>query len=76
MEMALLVVVVAVLAWFLGFFKPARQVADMATSEITKQSDAHKVKLIRHYANRANTVDVNTVKAAKANKALIDSFTL
>lgn len=72
METVMLVIVVAVLAWWLGFARSARKVAEMATSEIDYLSVSHKGSIVK----RAADIKVTAAQAAKAaeNVALVNSF--
>ena len=72
MEMVALVVVVVVIAWWLGFARSARKVAEMATSEIDYLSVSHKGSIVK----RASEIKVTAAQAAKAaeNVALVNSF--
>ena len=72
MEIVSLVVVVAVIAWWLGFARSARKVAEMATSEIDYLSVSHKGSIVK----RAAEIKVTAAQAAKAaeNVALVNSF--
>lgn len=72
METVMLVIVVAVIAWWLGFARSARKVAEMATSEIDYLSVSHKGSIVK----RASEIKVTAAQAAKAaeNVALVNSF--
>ena len=72
METVMLVIVVAVLAWWLGFARSARKVAEMATSEIDYLAVSHKGSIVK----RAAEIKVTATQAAKAaeNVALVNSF--
>lgn len=72
METVMLVIVVAVIAWWLGFARSARKVAEMATSEIDYLSVSHKGSIVK----RASEIKVTEAQATKAaqNVALVNSF--
>lgn len=72
METAVLVIVVVVIAWWLGFARSARKVAEMATSEIDYLAVSHKGSIVK----RASEIKVTEAQAAKAaqNVALVNSF--
>ena len=72
MEIVMLVIVVVVIAWWLGFARSARKVAEMATSEIDYLSVSHKGSIVK----RAAEIKVTAAQAAKAaeNVALVNSF--
>ena len=72
METVLLVIVVAVIAWWLGFARSARKVAEMATSEIDYLAVSHKGSVVK----RASEIKITTAQAQKAaeNVALVNSF--
>ena len=72
MEIVMLVIVVVVIAWWLGFARSVRKVAEMATSEIDYLSVSHKGSIVK----RAAEIKVTEAQAAKAaqNVALVNSF--
>ena len=72
MEIVMLVIVVVIIAWWLGFARSARKVAEMATSEIDYLSVSHKGSIVK----RAAEIKVTAAQAAKAaeNVALVNSF--
>ena len=72
MEIVMLVVVVAVIAWWLGFARSARKVAEMATSEIDYLAVSHKGSIVK----RAAEIKITVAQAEKAaaNVALVNSF--
>ena len=72
METVVLVIVVVAIAWWLGFARSARKVAEMATSEIDYLSVSHKGSIVK----RAAEIKVSEAQAAKAaqNVALVNSF--
>lgn len=72
METAVLVIVVVVIAWWLGFARSARKVAEMATSEIDYLAVSHKGSIVK----RASEIKVTEAQATKAaqNVALVNSF--
>ena len=72
MEIVMLVIVVVIIAWWLGFARSARKVAEMATSEIDYLSVSHKGSIVK----RASEIKVTASQAEKAaaNVALINSF--
>lgn len=72
MELVMLVIVIVVIAWWLGFMRSARKVAEMATSEIDYLSVSHKGSIVK----RAAEIKVTAAQAAKAaeNVALVNSF--
>lgn len=72
MELVALVVVIAFLAWALGFMRSARQVAMMANREVSKLDAKHKTKTIADF--KAMSISEEDVSIAKANKALLESF--
>ena len=72
MEIVMLVIVVAVIAWWLGFARSARKVAEMATSEIDYLAVSHKGSIVK----RASEIKITASQAQKAaeNVALVNSF--
>lgn len=72
MEIVMLVIVVAVIAWWLGFARSARKVAEMATTEIDYLAVSHKGSIVK----RAAEIKVTAAQAQKAaeNVALVNSF--
>ena len=72
MEIVALVIVVVVIAWWLGFARSARKVAEMATSEIDYLSVSHKGSIVK----RAAEIKITAAQAQKAaeNVALVNSF--
>lgn len=72
MEIVMLVIVVVVIAWWLGFARSARKVAEMATSEIDYLSVSHKGSIVK----RAAEIKITAAQAQKAaeNVALVNSF--
>ena len=72
METVVLVIVVVAIAWWLGFARSARKVAEMATSEIDYLSVSHKGSIVK----RAAEIRVSEAQAVKAaqNVALVNSF--
>lgn len=72
MEIVMLVIVVVVIAWWLGFARSARKVAEMATAEIDYLSVSHKGSVVK----RAAEIKVTAAQAQKAaeNVALVNSF--
>ena len=72
MEMVLMVIVVVLILWWLGFARSARKVAEMATSEIDYLSVSHKGSIVK----RAADIKVTAAQAQKAaeNVALVNSF--
>ena len=72
MEIVALVIVVVVIAWWLGFARSVRKVAEMATSEIDYLSVSHKGSIVK----RASEIKVTAAQAQKAaeNVALVNSF--
>ena len=72
MEIVMLVIVVVIIAWWLGFARSARKVAEMATSEIDYLSVSHKGSIVK----RAAEIKITATQAAKAaeNVALVNSF--
>jgi hypothetical protein len=72
MEIVLLVIVIAFLAWVLGFMNSLRRAARMANREVAKLDDKHKLKVVADY--KAMEINADDVATAKANMALLDSF--
>ena len=74
MEMVFMVIVVAVIAWWLGFARSARKVAAMATSEIDYLSVAHKGSMVK----RASEMKITEAQVAKAagNLAMLGELDL
>jgi hypothetical protein len=72
MELALIIIVVAFLAWVLGFMNSLRRAAQMANREVSKLDDKHKMKTIADY--KAMEIDAEAVAKAKETKALLESF--
>ena len=72
MEIVALVIVVVVIAWWLGFARSVRKVAEMATSEIDYLSVSHKGSIVK----RASEIKITAAQAEKAaaNVALVNSF--
>lgn len=72
MEIVMLVIVIAVIGWWLGFARSARKVAEMATSEIDYLAVSHKGSIVK----RAAEIKVTAAQAQKAaeNVALVNSF--
>ena len=72
MELVALIVVVAVIMWWLGFARSARKVAEMATSEVDYLAVSHKASVVK----RAAEIKISSAQAsqAAANVALVNSF--
>ena len=66
MEMVMLVIVVALIAWWLGFARSARKVAAMATSEIDYLAVAHKGSMVK----RASEMKITETQVSKAAENL------
>ena len=74
MEMVLLVIVLVVVAWFLGFVRSIRKAADMANKEMSYQEVQHEVSLLNRTAELKITAE--NVTKAKANLELLESIKL
>ena len=74
MEMVMLIIVVAVIAWWLGFMRSARKVAAMATDEVDFLRVAHKGSIVK----RASELKVTEAQVGKAagNLALLGELDL
>lgn len=72
MEMVLLVVVIVVAAWFLGFVKSLRTIAETANTEVASYNVIHKNKVAKKLAG----MDINEEDWAKAKEAIAKSKTL
>ena len=64
MEMVLLVVAVVTVAWFLGFVKSLRTIAETANTEVASYNVIHKNKVAKKLA--AMDIDEDTWVKAKA----------
>ena len=74
MEMVFMVIVIAVIAWWLGFMRSARKVAAMATSEVDFLAVAHKGSIVK----RASELKVSEAQVTKAagNLAMLGELEL
>ena len=63
MELAVVIVVITVVAWILGFLKSARTVADMANAAVTNQADKLTRDMIRDRVS-STPLSEEEVKAA------------
>lgn len=69
MEMVLLVVAVVVVAWFLGFVKSLRTIAETANTEVASYNVIHKNKVAKKLA----ALDINEEDWVKAKEAIAKS---
>lgn len=66
MEIVMLVIVIAIIAWWLGFARSARKVANMATTEIDYLAVAHKGSVVK----RASEIKITESQVVKATENL------
>lgn len=74
MEMVMLIIVVACIAWWLGFMRSARKIAAMATTEVDYLSVAHKGSIVKR-ASEMKITEGQVTKAA-ANLAMLGEVDL
>lgn len=74
METVLMIVVLVIVAWFMGFVRSIRKAANMANKEMDFQADNHEVSLINRRA--AMKITEANVAKAKENMALLESIRL
>ena len=74
MEIVMLIIVVAAVAWWLGFVRSARKLASMAEAEVGVLEVMHKASQVR----RVSEIKVTDAQLAKAtaNVASLSSFDL
>ena len=69
MEMVLLVVVIVIAAWFLGFVKSLRTIAETANTEVASYNVIHKNKTAKKLAS----LDIDEDTWTKAKEAIAKS---
>ena len=74
MEMVFMVIVLVVVAWFLGFVRSIRKAADMANKEMSFQEVQHEVSLLNRTAELKITAE--NAQKAKTNLELLESIKL
>lgn len=74
MELALVLLVVAILAWFTGFLAALRRLSRTANRAVADIDNSHKTKMAKKLA--ALELSEEEMTKALTNKALLDSFDL
>ena len=74
MEMFGLIIGILIVAWFFGFHRSARNVADMANAEVSMLQQQQKVRHITQMTNIKLTKE--DFSKALENKAMLDEFNL
>lgn len=69
MEIAIIIVVAVVVAWFFGFVKSLRTIAETANTEVASYNVIHKNKVAKKLAS----LDINEEDWVKAKEAIAKS---